>query len=341
MIATPSRLTTYEGDLMRHVHVVAVCVGVTLIAPIAAWAWGEDGHRVVCELAYLELAPRAKERVDKLRGANTDDRIESVGDLCVWADFREPKTDDDQLSRRDEHYVNVPRWYEHIYYEECPDLDRVWASDEFPPRQIQRVCLFSAIRRDASALVHPYAGERKRLRALMYLGHWVGDIHQPLHVSFADDLGGNAVLLRNPLGQTTKLHSVWDSAIPIYMMKKVGLSKKKDDTPRDRSNAAKYAAILHERIEDADRATWAATPIVMWANESYDLARERSVDYCTLVDKTCQYTSDEYEFDKEDDTSRRARVTEGYVSSHGPTIERRLQQAGVRLGSMLNSLLDN
>jgi len=30
------------------------------------------------------------------------------------------------------------------------------------------------------------------LASLKYLGHWIGNIQQPLHVSFADDRGGSA-----------------------------------------------------------------------------------------------------------------------------------------------------
>jgi S1/P1 Nuclease len=36
-----------------------------------------------------------------------------------------------------------------------------------------------------------YREREERLEALEYLGHWVGDVDQPLHVSFQDDRGGN------------------------------------------------------------------------------------------------------------------------------------------------------
>ena len=38
--------------------------------------------------------------------------------------------------------------------------------------------------------------------------HWVGDIHQPLHVSFEDDRGGNNIQVN---GQCSgNLHATWD-----------------------------------------------------------------------------------------------------------------------------------
>lgn len=41
-----------------------------------------------------------------------------------------------------------------------------------------------------------------------FLVHWVGDIHQPLHVSFEDDRGGNEIRVSGEC--TGKLHSTWD-----------------------------------------------------------------------------------------------------------------------------------
>jgi S1/P1 Nuclease len=47
-----------------------------------------------------------------------------------------------------------------------------------------------------------------RLIVLKSVGHWVGDIHQPLHVSFVDDRGGNNIRVS---GQCAgNLHATWD-----------------------------------------------------------------------------------------------------------------------------------
>lgn len=46
--------------------------------------------------------------------------------------------------------------------------------------------MLSAIRYDIEVLKTTTDDDEKRA-ALKFLGHWVGDINQPLHVSFADD----------------------------------------------------------------------------------------------------------------------------------------------------------
>jgi hypothetical protein len=44
------------------------------------------------------------------------------------------------------------------------------------------------------------------------VGHWVGDIHQPLHVSFEDDRGGNSVLVTG-LCDGVRLAHLLDAAL--------------------------------------------------------------------------------------------------------------------------------
>ena len=78
-------------------------------------------------------------------------------------------------------------------------------------------CVISTILNDTRdlALSLDVSGQ---LRLLKSLGHWVGDVHQPLHVSFDDDRGGNLVAVT---GQCRfNLHSVWDNRI---IEKKIGL----------------------------------------------------------------------------------------------------------------------
>src|SRR5262244_1828852 len=53
--------------------------------------------------------------------------------------------------------------------------------------------------------------DQAKLASLNFLGHWVGDIHQPLHVCFADDRGGNLIRESGPC--VNSLHTVWDTCM--------------------------------------------------------------------------------------------------------------------------------
>jgi len=63
---------------------------------------------------------------------------------------------------------------------------------------------FEAVLRD------PEAARGDRVEALRFLVHFVGDVHQPLHVGRREDLGGNRVLVLW-FDEPANLHSVWDS----------------------------------------------------------------------------------------------------------------------------------
>ncbi len=155
---------------------LALVVALAVCHPTGVSAFGADGHEAVCEIAYRELSPSAKERVDSLIALETDDRIRTFRESCVWPDFRGPA----QRARRPEHYINVPRSWTVIGDRGCHGTDR---------------CLFTAIAHDIAVLSDRESSDGRKLAALKFLGHWVGDIHQPLHVSYEDDRGGNDILV--------------------------------------------------------------------------------------------------------------------------------------------------
>src|SRR5215468_9865344 len=157
------------------------------IAAPEARAWGDAGHRIVCQLAYLELTPAAKAKADALIAL--DPKFKSFAASCTWPDIF-------PVVRPAEHFMNVPRGARAVEAGNlCPVAER---------------CVAKAILNDVHELAsNPDAGER--LRLLKSLGHWVGDIHQPFHVSFEDDKGGNYIAASG--GRASSLHLVWDVCI--------------------------------------------------------------------------------------------------------------------------------
>ena len=53
---------------MNHVRALIVLTGVcsTLLLYSSAFAWGDVGHSVICQIAYEELKPAIKARIDAL-----------------------------------------------------------------------------------------------------------------------------------------------------------------------------------------------------------------------------------------------------------------------------------
>ena len=168
-----------------------VTLTLTLV-PGIAFAWGATGHSVVCEIAYAELGRDARRAVDRL--IDTDPLYETFAESCNWADGP-PR------QREIDHYMNFPRSTRAVTMGRCAMADS---------------CLFTAIDEDVSVLASSLSSERQKLEALKLLGHWVGDIHQPMHTTFADDRGANSIeVVVEEHGEPadTNLHAVWDTWI--------------------------------------------------------------------------------------------------------------------------------
>src|SRR5208282_2350606 len=123
-----------------------------------------------------------------------------------------------------------------------------------------------------------------QLRLLKSLGHWVGDVHQPLHVSFDDERGGNLIAIEGPC--RFNLHAVWDACI---IEKKIGL------------DYTAIAAKLRAEITDGDRKRWIPSTldtaaVVAWANESSAIAEKPDVQYCIRKKDDCWYYAEQQQF---------------------------------------------
>jgi S1/P1 Nuclease len=145
------------------------------------------------------------------------------------------------------------------------------------------------------------ASERQRLEALKYLVHFVGDIHQPLHVSDNNDRGGNDVLVVFR-GYSTNLHAVWDTRI-------IGPAL----GPDERS----YALKLVQNITPDKLESWSKGDPVVWANEGYEIAV--GVVYGKLPHS--------------------GTLPDSYEAEALPIVNEQLERAGVRLAMVLNSSL--
>ena len=53
----------------------------------------------------------------------------------------------------------------------------------------------------------------------MFLAHFVGDVHQPLHCGHVDDLGGNTIVVTWYTTTKTKLHKVYVGSIEALLQK--------------------------------------------------------------------------------------------------------------------------
>ena len=269
---------------------------VVALCPLrAAFAWGDTAHQAICEIAFQEVSDTTRTRIKAL--ILQDPQFSTFAEACIWPDH--PRI------RATEHYVNLPRDADGIGDDPCP---------------LANECVVTAITSDLSVL-RSDADDSTKLAALKSLGHWVGDVHQPLHVSFEDDRGGNSIKESGPCNNS--LHSVWDSCIVQR-----GLP----------SSPAAIAQALRAEITEADRTAWRNSGPVDWANESFQIVTSAAVAYCVRKDESCWYDADHEQLI--DGVAEKTVVVDGaYITTNLPTVRARMKRAGVRLGALLDEAL--
>jgi hypothetical protein len=297
---------------MRHyvLATAALATAGTLAAPTPALAWGGDGHRTVCAIAYRHLTPAAKAAVDSLIPGDGTGR--SFAESCTWADSP------GKFGRGGEHFANYPRTLRRVTSHNCPGTSK---------------CVLSAIDADA-AILGSDAPSDDQLKALKFLGHWVGDIHQPLHISYQDDIGGNDLKASGTCRRADNLHSVWDGCV---------IQQRILDPSIHDFVAADLAAA--ERIDSSVTAMpaaalrrWRQSSPWQWAAESYAITTRARTGYCIRKQAACWYSASSQTFDKAN--PRTEAVDDAYLDWAKPIVEQRLAQGGIRLADRLNRRLD-
>ena len=171
-------------------------------------------------------------------------------------------------------------------------------------------CAVSAIAKDFAVLSSSTATVDEKAASLKFLGHWVGDVHQPLHVSFKDDRGGNQI---NVVGDCRgNLHSAWDTCLV-----REAIGEHVEDAA-----TRLLAAVTPEQIQ-----AWTQSNPREWANESFKIAESVQTKYCVKHGDSC---------DKPDVS---VRVDQTYIDANVPVAKEQLLKAGIRLSNLLDKAL--
>jgi hypothetical protein len=260
------------------------------LAPARARAWGDDGHRVVGELAWRYLTPEARAAVSE---SLTDPGYETLSEAATWPDTFARK-DRAYDPMKPFHYVNVDaKAHSYRRDRDCPNGCVVTALGQF-------VTLLGS--------ADPPLSLSERRNAIYWIAHFMGDIHQPLHISHPDGKGGIVTLLHFfEAPDKRNAHWIWDVGLierrpvassteqPVHLA--IADELVKTLTPR------RIAEL--ERVTDPERI----------ANEGLLLARR------TAFLKVTDHVDADYE------------------KRNWPIVVEQLQKAGLRLAAVLNRAL--
>ena len=79
---------------LRHLACLALSL-IVIGSACPVWAWGDLGHRVICQIAFQELNDKA--RTEVMRLIALDATFDSSTDACTWPDH--PRTRAEEGSR--------------------------------------------------------------------------------------------------------------------------------------------------------------------------------------------------------------------------------------------------
>ncbi|MBK5210458.1 MAG: S1/P1 nuclease [Flavobacteriaceae bacterium] len=147
--------------------------------------WGQTGHRTIGKIAENYLEAKTKREISKILDGQSLALVSTFGD-----DIKSDKRYKDFYSW---HYVNMPFGVKYEDSEKNPNGD-----------------LGTGIEKCKSVILDKNASKDDKAFYLKLLVHFIGDLHQPMHVGRAEDKGGNTIQVQW-FNDGTNLHSVWDS----------------------------------------------------------------------------------------------------------------------------------
>lgn len=297
-----------HGGMIRRM--IRLLLPVLLLLPAPALAWGGYAHRLTASIADAQLsAPARREIRALLRAApalNTPCPLASIEDASVWPDCVRALPDGRFGFSAPWHYQNISVCDAFDINAKCPNGD----------------CVTAQIPRQQAILANRSLPAHERLQALAFLVHFVGDMHQPLHLGDKSDLGGNQV--RADYGvkapDRMNLHRIWDGELAERAL-------------------TEPPAITPASITAAQRREWTGGPpdtagkVAIWAQEAWAISR--NIAYPELQDypDTCPIPPESRS------RNARGKVTPAYISAATPPLRDQVAKAGTRIALLVEAAL--
>lgn len=269
--------------MAKGCRLIALAMMWIMVVSVPSYGWFSAGHMTVAYVAYQQLTPQAKDRVDALLRLNpdydnwlkkiptsasdADKRMMVFMIAATWPDqiksnkkYRDDGTEngerpDGATSSRNIGYKDLLK-HKYWHFVDTPFTQDGTKLGKLPkPNALTQINAFRAVL--ASNRPDPL-----KSYDLVWLLHMVGDVHQPLHCTArygktqkTGDAGGNFVkLCAAPCKQ--ELHAFWD-----------GL-------PGD-SDSPLAAINVGKGLPQADAGLAGIGDAAVWVNESFQLAKEK------------------------------------------------------------------
>ncbi|WP_308814802.1 S1/P1 nuclease [Sphingomonas sp. GV3] len=272
-----------------------------LVVAAPAHAYWEFGHQTVARIAYANVAPRTRAAIRRIL-ADTPKLdtptcpATTIEGASTWADCVKPLKTAEGKPRfgyaYNWHFQDVNICAPFSLEEACKDGN----------------CVSAQIKRDVAVLKDKRAGAKERAQALVFLIHFVGDLHQPLHAGEKGDKGGNDVAAAYGVYSPKRfnLHSVWDGTLA--------------------ERAITSGPNLVRRYSPAEKARIARGGVDDWSRESWQVAHD--VVYASALHG-----------DPCGPTPAKVTLDDATVAKIVPVARLEVERGGLRLAKLLDEAL--
>ncbi|NCO63302.1 MAG: S1/P1 nuclease [Flavobacteriales bacterium] len=236
-------------------YLFTVLISLCLLGSYSSYAsddWSATGHRVVGKIADQYLKSRTKRKIKKLLNHQSLALVSTHAD-----DIKSDKRFDKFYTW---HFINMPLEsnYEDSKKSESGDL-------------------VTAINHCVKIIKDDTSSEDDKAFYLKLLIHFIGDLHQPMHIGLVEDKGGNDFKLQW-FYKNSNLHSVWDrEMIEGYNMSYSELA--------DNANV-----LTKQEVKSIQEGT-----LVDWVNDTHTITRQVYAHVKREENLRYQYSYDNFE----------------------------------------------
>lgn len=210
---------------------LALCAGALATAAPAA-AWGPEGHTVIARVATAKLdigAARDLQWIISVGVPALNARTQQTYGMKCQIDPADPWGPVPNYVTDQDRHTNLANWPD--CYRSLDASTAGWHYNDMPLGQSPsgplnastqgwcvepQLCASVALAANLRQLAKPDTPPADAARALSFVVHLLGDMHQPLHEEDNGDLGGNNVLI-DPTADSgvtaSKLHALWDTSL--------------------------------------------------------------------------------------------------------------------------------
>lgn len=190
-----------------------------LVLHFSSSAWSKEGHHIICAISRQFLSDQARDSVQHYLNDM------SLEEASVWMDQVRSQPGNAYMSSW--HYLNLEK-------------DQTYLQEK-KPNVINRIQL--AIY-NLKNKIGDAATKQFNLKILIHL---IGDLHQPLHVGYGSDRGGNDFKVQF-LGKESNLHKLWDEDM---------IQSQRIDFEMCMKHKAKLSAFPYEKYNEKHIQDWA------------------------------------------------------------------------------------